>query len=173
MSADPDVADVALPGELCLIGEAAAGAVDAASALRLLGELAVARGYAHPSYVDAVLAREVEFPTGLPLPVPVAIPHADARHVARPALAALVPPAPLRFGEMGGAQRTVDVELVLMLLVDDPAHQVGLLGRLIGVLRRPELRELLLVDLHSGEELSARFHALLADGDAGGPRATP
>jgi PTS system galactitol-specific IIA component len=130
-------------------------------AQRLLAGAAVEQGYARASFVDAVLEREVSFPTGLPLPVPVAIPHADARHILRPGMAALVPQAPLTFGEMGGKVRTVEAQFVLMLLVDQPSEQVVLLGRLIAALRRPDLGEVLLDGLEDAAELVRRFDALL------------
>ena len=131
-------------------------------ALRLLATAAVEQGYARESFVDAVVEREATFPTGLPLPLPVAIPHADARHILKPGMAALVPEAPLSFGEMGSKVRTVDAQFVLMLLVDDPSQQVALLGRLIAALRRPDLGEVLLAGVEDPDELVRRFDALLA-----------
>jgi len=130
-------------------------------ALHLLATAAVEQGYARESFVEAVIAREAAFPTGLPLPVPVAIPHADARHILKPGMAALVPQAPLRFGEMGSKVRTIDAQFVLMLLVDDPSQQVALLGRLIAALRRPDLGEVLLAGVEDPEELVRRFDTLL------------
>lgn len=152
------VLDPALHPELCVLDS---DAPDATTAIRLLAERAVAHGFAHESYVDAVLAREQEHPTGLPLPVPAAIPHVGAEHVAAPALAALVPRSPILFGEMGSRHRTVRARLVLMLFVDDPQAQVPLLGRLIAVLRSPDLEESLLAGLAGPEDLATRFNALL------------
>lgn len=149
----------ALEAGLCVLDS---DVTDAEAAIRLLAERAVAQGFARESYVDAVLAREEEHPTGLPLPVPVAIPHVGAEHVVAPALGALVPRTPLVFGEMGSRDRTVEARLVLMLFVDDPQAQVPLLGRLIGVLRAPDLEETLLAGLTGPEELASRFNALLA-----------
>lgn len=151
--------EAALQPSLCFVRPS--GVTDADSALRLLAEAAVEQGYAEPSFVAAVLAREAEFPTGLPLPVPTAIPHTDAVHVRRRALAALVPREPLVFAEMGGSERTVDVRFVLMLLVDDPGHQVALLGRVLKVLQTSELEARLLRDVHEPTELATRFAALL------------
>lgn len=135
---------------------------DAESALRLLAGTAVDHGYAQTSFVEAVLAREKEFPTGLPLPVPIAIPHSDASHVLRPGLAALVPPHPLTFSEMGSRDNAIEVELVLLLLVDDPAAQVSLLARLMKALRRPDLGTVLLDGVGSTDELAERFARLEA-----------
>ena len=113
-------------------------------ALHLLATAAVEQGYARESFVDAVVEREASFPTGLPLPLPVAIPHADARHILKPGTGGpgARDAAPLR----GDGQQDAHVEagFVLMLLVDDPVEQVALLGRLIAALRRPDLGEVLL-----------------------------
>jgi PTS system galactitol-specific IIA component len=144
--------------ELCFVGVDVA---DGEEALRLLASASVEHGFAHESFIEAVVLREQKFPTGLPVPTPVAIPHADAEHTIRPAMAALVPTSPLTFGELGGGERTVEVELVLMLMVTDPKEQVGLLGRLIKVLQAPDLGATLLGDLTSPEELATRFGRLL------------
>ncbi len=144
--------------ELCFVGVEVA---DGEAALRILASAAVENGFAHDSFVEAVVERERKFPTGLPLPTPVAIPHTDPHHVIRPALAALVPTRPLTFGELGGQDRTVDAELVLMLLVTDPREQVSLLGRLITVLRAPDLGTTLLGDLHDPAQLASRFAVLI------------
>lgn len=149
----------ALEPELCFVGVDVA---DAEEALRVLAGASVEHGFAHPSLVEAVVRRERTFPTGLPVATPVAIPHADAEHTVRPAMAALVPTRPLVFGELGGRDRTVEVELVLMLMVSDPQEQVGLLGRLITVLRAPDLGRTLLRDLEAPEQLAERFAGLLA-----------
>jgi galactitol PTS system EIIA component len=138
-----------------------ADVTDGEEALRRLAGLAVEQGFAAASFTDALVERERAFPTGLPLPMPVAIPHADAVHVRRPALAALAPRRPLAFGEMGSRDRTLEVRLVLMLLVDNPSEQVGLLARLITALRRPGLEDVLLTALKSPEQLAERLNALL------------
>lgn len=148
----------ALLPELCFVGVDVA---DGEEALRMMATATVERGFAHESIVEAVVARERTYPTGLPLPTPVAIPHADAEHTIRPALAGLVPTRPLTFGELGGQDRTIEARLVLMLLVTDPQEQVGLLGRLITVLRAPDLGSTLLDDLHGPEDLAGRFTRLL------------
>lgn len=144
--------------ELCFVGVEVA---DSEDALRILASAAVEQGFAHESFTDAVVGRERAFPTGLPLPTPVAIPHTDPHHVIRPALAGLVPTQPLTFRELGGQDRTVEVDLVLMLLVTDPKEQVSLLGRLITVLRAPDLGVTLLGDLQGPDQLASRFAKLM------------
>lgn len=118
-------------------------ATSAAGVLRAVAEQALEQGFVRDTFADALLAREKEFPTGLPTPLPVAIPHTDPEHVLRPALAAVLLDPPVEFGEMGGADRTVAVRLAVVLMVTDPSSQVGLLSRLITALRRPDLEEAL------------------------------
>ena len=52
--------------------------------LTALAQRVVESGHAVASLPAAVLAREQAYPTGLPMPVPAAIPHTDADHVLHP-----------------------------------------------------------------------------------------
>ncbi|QNN53867.1 PTS sugar transporter subunit IIA [Nocardioides mesophilus] len=108
--------------------------------LQLLAGSALAAGYVHESFTEALLERERSFPTGLPTPLPSAIPHTDTVHVVRPALAAALLSDPVGFAEMGGSGREVAAELVVLLLVDEPGAQVEVLGRLLKVLQKADLR---------------------------------
>ena len=111
--------------------------------LTLLADSGLARGYVGEGFREALLEREASFPTGLPTPLTSAIPHADTRFVRRPGLVAALLGIPLRFGEMGGAGREVEVELVVLLLVDEPQAQVQVLSQLLRVLQAPDLRTIL------------------------------
>jgi len=136
---------------------------DAEEALLLLTRAAVEQGYALSTLPDAVVDRERQHPTGLPTPLPCAIPHADASHVQRPGIGLLLADQPLAFGEMGSRDRTVAARLVVLLLVDDPASQVGLLGGLVRTLQRADLEEFLTADLAGPDDLAARLTAALDD----------
>ncbi|RJK97746.1 PTS sugar transporter subunit IIA [Vallicoccus soli] len=129
--------------------------------LALMARRAHAAGWVGDGFEAALLAREVAFPTGLPTPVPVALPHADPEHVRRPGLGAALLDPPVAFGEMGTTgERTVAVRLALVLLVDDPAQQVPLLARLVGVLQRPDWADGL-EDVHDAAGLAERLNGLL------------
>jgi PTS system galactitol-specific IIA component len=144
-------------GELCLVRP---DARNAEHLLGLLGDRAVAAGYAASTFPAAVIAREQQYPTGLPLPTPAAIPHTDPAHVLRPSLAVALLDPPLTFGEMGSAERTVECSLAVMLLVGSPEDQVDVLGRVIAALQRPEWPELLGAAA-DGDDLAQRFSGLL------------
>lgn len=136
------------------------GVATAEQAVRHLGRAAVQQGFARASYPDALWEREQRYPTGLPTPLPIAIPHADSGHVSKMALGALVPEYPLVFQEMGGSGRSLQAELVLLLCVDDPSQQVPLLGRLLAIMQRTDLRQRLLAGLSTPAELVERFDRL-------------
>jgi len=92
-------------------------------------------------FEQAVLARELLYPTGLPLPdIPVAIPHTEAGHCASPALAVGILSHPVEFGEMGAeAGCTLQVQIVFVLALNDPKKQVEWLQRLVLFFQKPGL----------------------------------
>jgi PTS system galactitol-specific IIA component len=112
---------------------------DAPALLRTMAGRARDAGLVGEGFADAVVAREEQFPTGLPTPVPAAIPHTDPVHVRRPGRVVALLRDPVDFVEMGSTDRYVSVRLVVMLLVDDPQAQVEVLGATIAALQDPGL----------------------------------
>jgi 5'-methylthioadenosine phosphorylase len=90
---------------------------------------------------EAVLAREAEFPTGLPTePIGVAIPHADVEHVVTTTVALATLARPVVFHQMGGEDHdTVAVSIIVMLAVAEPKAQVAYLSRVIGAIQDADL----------------------------------
>jgi galactitol PTS system EIIA component len=132
------------------------------SAEELLGSLAErlrAGGYVRASYREALLAREREHPTGLPVPgVGVAIPHADAEHVQQAAMAVATLQRPVTFGVMGDVEATVDVSVVFLLALDDAAGHLRALRQIVGFVQdAPRLRRL--SDADSVEQALAALSA--------------
>ncbi len=158
MSESAPTTDIEVPAALAFVRPEAA---DSDALLHLVARRAVRLGYAHEGFEKALKDRELAHPTGLPTAVPVAIPHADADHVRKPALAVVAPAAPVIFGEMGSRDRTVAARLVVVMLVNDATRQVPLLGRLIAVLQRPDLDEALLQGASTPERLADGFARLL------------
>lgn len=109
--------------------------VEAASwqeVLTLLANQLYQRGYVRESYLQAVLDRERQFPTGLrTAEVAVALPHTEKEHVLKPAVAVAILAHPVTFGEMGTEDQTVPVEIVFMLSILEPDEQVTWLSRLV------------------------------------------
>ncbi|KXO92276.1 hypothetical protein AXK56_04140 [Tsukamurella pulmonis] len=109
-------------------------AEDPATVIRAVGAVLNDAGTVTPDYVEAMLDRETQYPTGLATePVAIAVPHAtagDAVLHSSIGFARLSPP--VAFAEMGTSDgRTVDVGFVFALAVSPDEH----LGTLTSLLR--------------------------------------
>ena len=99
-----------------------------------LADLLCDLGYVKETFRDAVLARENEFPTGLPTgDICLAIPHADSIHVKESAVAVALLDSPVNFQQMGDPERLLPVQIVLMLAIKDPKAIVPFLARTCSV----------------------------------------
>ena len=111
-------------------------AKDSTEVLKVMGEMVIKAGYAKESYVDALIKRESEFPTGLDIGgFGIAIPHTDVSHVNKAATAVGVLKEPVDFIQMGTDDELVKVNIVFMLAVDDPKAHISTLQRLIEILQ--------------------------------------
>lgn len=92
------------------------------------------RQYVKNCYLEAVLKREKEYPTGLPLlKTGVAIPHAGSEHVLKPAVAVSILKNPVVFNMMGSPDIKINVDIVLMLAISDPQKQLSMLQCLMNI----------------------------------------
>jgi PTS system galactitol-specific IIA component len=115
-------------------------AEDAADAITQLGGRLQTGGYVKDSWIQATIERERVFATGLPTPgIGVAIPHADAEHVLRQAIAVGVLEQPVEFGEMGSPDSAVSVRIVCALAVAHPESLVTLLQQLVEVFQHADV----------------------------------
>ncbi len=112
--------------------------------LRELGRHAVERGYATSGYVEALLDREADFPTGLAVPtapVDVAIPHAGPQHVREGAVVLALPETPVAFRDMDDPEETVDAGVVMLLLADESEGYTAFLSNLANLFQHPEFAD--------------------------------
>ncbi len=104
--------------------------------MRSVGKQIAAEGYAKESYVDALISREKDFPTGLDIDgFGVAIPHTDVSHVNQAATAIAVLRNPVSFVQMGTDDDYVDAKIIFMLAVDDPQGHLEQLQRIISIIQ--------------------------------------
>lgn len=104
--------------------------------LKKLGSVVVKEGYAKESYVDALIVREEEFPTGLDVDgIGVAIPHTSVEHVNKVGIAIATLNNPVTFVQMGTDDETVGVQLVFMLAVVDPNAHIDQLQRIVEMIQ--------------------------------------
>lgn len=106
-------------------------------AIEKLGNVLFKNGYVKDTFVPAVRARELEYATGLPTSVVgVAIPHTDAIHVIKQAVAVGILPNSVTFCEMGDPEdHTVDVRLIFMLAVADKKKVMTVLQQVITIIQ--------------------------------------
>lgn len=107
--------------------------------LEEMGNNLVQKGLVKDSFVEAVIAREKEFATGLPTAgVAVAIPHTDVEHVNTKTISVGILKKPVAFGIMGEEEEMVNVELVFMLAMNETHSQLALLQKLMEIFQNEE-----------------------------------
>lgn len=103
-------------------------------ALKFLGQRLFDKQYVKESYIEAVIAREKKYATGLPTEIyGVAIPHTDIVHVNEPGIAIGILSKPVKFIMMGTEDTEIDVKVVFMLAVKEPKEQLQLLEKLMTI----------------------------------------
>ena len=113
--------------------------------MRQLGAAFIKEGYCKETYVNALIKREGEFPTGLDVNgIGVAIPHTDVSHVNMPGIAIAVLENPVTFIQMGTDDETTQVRLVFMLAVKDPNAHLENLQQIIAIIQDTDVLEKLL-----------------------------
>ena len=103
-------------------------------------------GYAKETYVDALIEREKEYPTGLDVDgYGVAIPHTPVEHVNKTAIAVAILKDPVEFTAMGTDDEFVQVKIVMMLAIAGKPGEHGAhideLQRIMAILQDTALLE--------------------------------
>lgn len=107
--------------------------------LDLLGTRLFEQGFVKEGFVESILQREKNYPTGLPTePYGVAIPHTDGNMVNRSTIAFASLKNPVKFLMMGTDDKLVDVKLIFMLALKNPDDQLEMLQKLIGLIQNPD-----------------------------------
>ena len=90
-------------------------------------------------FIDAILQRESEYPTGVPIgDIAAAIPHTDAIYVNNSAMVVSVLKNPIPFANMANPDEYLPVQIVFMLAMKEPAFQIAWLKKLLSFLNNPE-----------------------------------
>ena len=126
-----------LKKELILVGMTETSAEEA---MRALAGTMLAAGLVRESFVEAVLAREKAYPTGIPAKIfDIALPHTMAEHVIEPCLAVGVLKKPVEFRQMGTPDIILHPRVIFMLAISDPKEQLGQLKKIMKLLQNDEL----------------------------------
>ena len=93
-------------------------------------------GYVKQSFLEGIINREKTFPTGLLLNSNnVAIPHTDAEHVLKSAIAVATLSKPVIFKNMANPQEDVNVNIVFMIALNESHSQVEILQKLVELIQ--------------------------------------
>lgn len=83
-------------------------------------------------YLSNILQREDNYPTGIQFAdIAIAIPHGDAEHVIKSAIAIGKCTNKVEFHNMESPEDTIKVDYVVMLAVDNPDEHISVLNNLI------------------------------------------
>ena len=100
--------------------------------LRNIASVYMEKGIAKPTFYDALLERERDYPTGLPIGnINVAIPHTYPEHINEIAVGIAIPKNPVVFMEMGGDDREVVCSVVVCLALKKMDDNVRMLPSLM------------------------------------------
>jgi len=105
--------------------------------IRLLAARLVSTSHVKPSFTEAVLLREKNMPTGLPLELDanVAIPHTDPEHVIKAGLALATLEKPVLFANMEDPEEMVPVGIVFLLAIHDKDKQIDVLQKIMALIQ--------------------------------------
>lgn len=106
--------------------------------LSFLADKLKEEGYAKEGYKEAILKREVEYPTGLPAEIKIAIPHCDHTLVNKSAIAVGVLNNTVNFQAMDDPSKTLDVQIVIMLALDEPHGHIEMLQKIVQLIKSSE-----------------------------------
>jgi PTS system galactitol-specific IIA component len=109
--------------------------------IQVLADKLKALDYVKDGYLESILRRENDFPTGLNTIIPIALCHTEQDFVKQSALAVGTLKNPVEFQEMGAPDRIVKAEIVFLLALNDPKDQVPWLRKMITVFKSKEVME--------------------------------
>ena len=107
--------------------------------IRILGNSLIKYGYAKKNLVKEVLEREKIFPTGLNTPIPLALPHAEARLTLRKGFAIATLKTPIRFKEMGNPSKDVFVKIVILPVLTENVEDNAIFYEILKKIREHKI----------------------------------
>lgn len=137
----------------------------AEEALRFLGNHLFEKQIVKESFVEAVVSRELLFPTGLQFEgYGVAIPHTDAEHVQETQIALMTLEKPVSFIQMATENQHVEVKIIVMLAIKEAHAQLEMLQKLISLLQNKSVVDEILScsadDKKAVHKLLSTFHII-------------
>lgn len=132
-------------------------AIDQNDLFKQMTSKIVANGYAKEAFLQDLLNRENEFPTGLKVEgvsYAFAVPHAYPKNVLKDGIAVATLTQPIPFKSMVDPETTVDVEIVFMLASKDSQLHIKLLSDIVTLFKNPEFPQTIM-QAKTAEQLAA------------------
>lgn len=108
---------------------------DQYKALKIMGDLLVKQGYVQSSYIDDVIAREKQFPTGIWFgKYGAALPHGSSEDVIKPAICFARSVKGILFKTMEDPTSFVEAHMICLIAPKDPDAHIQELSHLIQAL---------------------------------------
>ena len=114
-------------------------AANAEEAILMCGEALYKEGVAGKGFGKNCVAREKDFPTGLPTEIPVAIPHCQDDSVKANAICVLMLEHPVEFRRMDDEEESVMTDMLFNLAVMDADEHLEALQNLMVFLNNTEI----------------------------------
>lgn len=132
--------------------------------ITLLANALEKEGFVKEAYREAILARETEYPTGLPSAMPaVAIPHADHELVKKTSIAVATLKNPVKFHNMEDVSQEIAVQIVIMMAIAEPHGQIEMLQKIIDFIQSDEQKTKLVTAADKEEMLKIIQKSILKE----------
>lgn len=118
-----------------------------------IGSVMITKGFAKADYIEALKAREKEFPTGVPTRViGVALPHTDASYVNQSKIALMTLENPVSFRVMGSDSDEIEVSIIFLLGCTDGEEHLNVLQKVVELVQQQEVLNKLM-DIETKEDV--------------------
>jgi galactitol PTS system EIIA component len=113
--------------------------VDSASVITKMGGKLLHAGLVHDNFIEAVISREGEYPTGLPTSIPVALCHTDPEYVKCSFLTVATLEKPVQFHEMGNPDNIQEVKIVFFIGILNKDKHIDILKNIMKFIQSDHL----------------------------------
>lgn len=116
-------------------------AKDNIEAIKMCGEKLCKEGLVKESFTKKCQEREVDFPTGLPTEIPVAIPHCKDEGIKENSICFLKLEKPVIFRRMDDDTQDISTDMIFNMAIKDPNEHLAALQSLMKFLNNKEALE--------------------------------
>ncbi len=115
--------------------------------LKIISDKMYEKGFVKKEFYEALIERENNFPTGLPIDgdIKIAIPHVYPEFVEKSGIGIGILEKPVLFGEMGSSTRKIPCSIVFVLALKDAKNHLKMLQRLMDFVTSKENIEKMMI----------------------------